>query len=431
MPGITNGKYVRYNSKRFFVMNNAIVDGVTATPAEATEGSIGVTTHGTGRSLFFVSEGGLWVATGGVASIDNVEAETGELLYKNGDGEIYGTPHFTSEGVSANVNFNSEQYIATIRDITLPLTPIDYLKVDVNAGTLALEAPNGIEILGSDADPALKLDVDFSNFVAAVEALDNAVPDSNDTLLYIKETAAISRVVRGTVVGTLGGLDAAEVHVGGLEGVEGTNFSDSDDGTELAAWINLNLASVPANSVVDNGDGTFDITFSPGTTANAITFSSEDPALTFTQTTAGSNVSSVVNTSTVGQLPIFGQDVVNYTDTGTPLTVVESDNGTTFTNLGATDPWVTFEIDSADTLPDGWTATFIQSATLQIAVNRDGGSSNFVGRFTGIDGSNAANIRPLNTCCIASNGQYSSITVRKCGGKLNIVAVTGDWFDND
>lgn len=68
MPGITNGKYIRYNSKRFFVMDTAITDGVTTVPAEAVQGSIGVTTHATGKSYWYVSDGTHWIANGGAVS---------------------------------------------------------------------------------------------------------------------------------------------------------------------------------------------------------------------------------------------------------------------------------------------------------------------------------------------------------------------------
>lgn len=66
MPSITGGKYIRYNTKRFFVMSTAIaVDGSTNVPAEATQGSIGVTSHATGKSYWFVSNGTKWIANGG------------------------------------------------------------------------------------------------------------------------------------------------------------------------------------------------------------------------------------------------------------------------------------------------------------------------------------------------------------------------------
>lgn len=69
MPTITNGKYIRYNNKRFFVMTDSIaVDGSTAVPEEATEGSIGVTTHATGKSYWFVSDGDNWIANGGAVA---------------------------------------------------------------------------------------------------------------------------------------------------------------------------------------------------------------------------------------------------------------------------------------------------------------------------------------------------------------------------
>lgn len=69
MPTITGGKYIRYNNKRFFTMSTAIaIDGSTNVPAEAVQGSIGVTTHATGKSYWFVSNGTKWIANGGAVS---------------------------------------------------------------------------------------------------------------------------------------------------------------------------------------------------------------------------------------------------------------------------------------------------------------------------------------------------------------------------
>lgn len=69
MPTITGGKYIHYNSKRLFAMSTAIaVDGSTNAPAEAVQGSIGVTTHNTGKSYWFVSNGTKWIANGGAVS---------------------------------------------------------------------------------------------------------------------------------------------------------------------------------------------------------------------------------------------------------------------------------------------------------------------------------------------------------------------------
>lgn len=69
MPTITGGKYIRYNNKRFFTMSTAIaINSTTAVPVEAVQGSIGVTTHNTGKSYWFVSDGVHWIANGGAVS---------------------------------------------------------------------------------------------------------------------------------------------------------------------------------------------------------------------------------------------------------------------------------------------------------------------------------------------------------------------------
>lgn len=69
MPTITGGKYTRYNQKKFFTMSTAIaVNNTTAVPVQAEQGSIGVTTHVTGKSYWFVSDGVHWIANGGAVS---------------------------------------------------------------------------------------------------------------------------------------------------------------------------------------------------------------------------------------------------------------------------------------------------------------------------------------------------------------------------
>jgi hypothetical protein len=60
MPIITDGKYYRFNGKRIFIMNTAITANSTNVPAEAVAGSFGVTTHATGLSKIFVSDGTKW-----------------------------------------------------------------------------------------------------------------------------------------------------------------------------------------------------------------------------------------------------------------------------------------------------------------------------------------------------------------------------------
>lgn len=124
---------------------------------------------------------------------------------------------------------------------------------------------------------------------------------------------------------------------------------------------------------------------------------------------------------------IVNRGSVSHTDTENPLTVTNEDCGKIFDNDGAGDP-VTFVLDD-DNFDDGWVATFQIVADNTVNINRDG-THNIYGQFvfwTGV----IADLRELNTCCIASGSLAASITLRKSGGKLNIIAVTGNWFDND
>ena len=52
--------WVEINGKRFFYLSTAITANVTDVPTGATVGSVGYTTHATGRSSQFVSDGTKW-----------------------------------------------------------------------------------------------------------------------------------------------------------------------------------------------------------------------------------------------------------------------------------------------------------------------------------------------------------------------------------
>lgn len=68
---------------------------------------------------------------------------------------------------------------------------------------------------------------------------------------------------------------------------EGEGIPDDDDGTELFPYLEANKHLIPAQSVVDNEDGTATITMLPGAYVPA--FVSADAALTFETTTAGAD----------------------------------------------------------------------------------------------------------------------------------------------
>lgn len=126
--------------------------------------------------------------------------------------------------------------------------------------------------------------------------------------------AAIPRVVRATATGV--GTPGSSITVGGLTGLVGTAFAVGADAagfaTNLRTWLNTNKATIPATTVVDNGDGTVDITFAAGVAANAYPTTENDANLAFTQTTPGSDA---VETATLfgfdtymvgGQTPALG-----------------------------------------------------------------------------------------------------------------------------
>jgi hypothetical protein len=138
-------------------------------------------------------------------------------------------------------------------------------------------------------------------------------------------------------------------------------------------------------------------------------------------------VTAVPSLKSVLPWQIVNRGSVSHTDSDNALTVTNEDCGKIFDNAGAGDP-VTFLLDDAN-FDDGWFVTFQIVADNTVNINR-GGTHNIYGQFvfwTGV----IADLRELNTCCIASGSLAATITLRKSGGKLNVIAVTGNWFDND
>lgn len=142
--------------------------------------------------------------------------------------------------------------------------------------------------------------------------LDAGTPDDDDLLLFIDVTPAVARVVRGTCadqgtdgsVITVGGAEEATVYSGGT-GTSAINHGADAAGfaAEFPVWLTNgdNLSLIPATSVVDNEDGTFDITFIAGSAANAIICETDDPNLTFEEITAGSDaIYALKNTTAAG-----------------------------------------------------------------------------------------------------------------------------------
>ena len=152
--------------------------------------------------------------------------------------------------------------------------------------------------------------------------------DGSLTEETVSVTAAVARVVRGTVDTALSN-DGSAVRIGNVTGVEAVDFAGADDGTEIAAFFLLHKDSIPAQDVVDNSDGTFDITFHPG--ANSIRTESDDSKLTFSETTAGADRETSLSSAGGGggtyavasNSPANGSDTA-FTFTGTPKFVYQN-----------------------------------------------------------------------------------------------------------
>lgn len=145
-------------------------------------------------------------------------------------------------------------------------------------------------------------------------------------------------------------------------------------------------------------------------------------------------VTAVPSLKSVLPWQIVNRGSVPHTDIDNELVVTNEDCGKIFNDFGA-GGIVTFSLDD-NNFDEGWWATFETGSNGGggLAVNRVG-ASNIYGQFVFWDTQGIpapiASIRNLNTCCIRTETPPSSITLRKAGGKLNITAVTGNWFDND
>ena len=137
----------------------------------------------------------------------------------------------------------------------------------------------------------------------------------------VEYTAPVARVVIGTVATALAGTPAA-IRVGGLSFTtvaSGAGVPDDDDGTELAAYLQTNKNTIPADNVLDNEDGTFTITFLPGARANDYPTTSADAQLTFAESVEGADATNALTAvSYVTDMPAAGSAYVTVTETSSP-----------------------------------------------------------------------------------------------------------------
>jgi hypothetical protein len=137
-----------------------------------------------------------------------------------------------------------------------------------------------------------------ADFSAKFERVDSVFiyNKNTDTVVADAQTKprpfpAISRVVRATVAGDIG--NGSNIVIGGLVIVPAANNLATGviltNAAALRALINASLNLIPAMAVVNNLDGTLDITFNPGADANSLLTTSVDLDLTFAQTIAGAH----------------------------------------------------------------------------------------------------------------------------------------------
>ena len=110
-------------------------------------------------------------------------------------------------------------------------------------------------------------------------------PNSNSIFIFEDVVPAVTRVIRITLTSPL--TVGKQFSVGGLTLVEGVDYDFDDTVASIFGLITAGLGLIPAAAGTDNGDSTYDLTFDPGTDANAIAFSDNDSEIAIAELVAG------------------------------------------------------------------------------------------------------------------------------------------------
>lgn len=148
------GEYLTINSKRIYVFSTAITANVTLTSAPI--GSFAFTTHATGASVIFVSDGTKWQAFLGITAFVAAAAVTDLTVTGQQAGYAYlqNIPAPTTTGAATQLDLNGVADATAMADPVHPKVPrnLVYTITDANTGISAFsitalgKAPDGTTV---------------------------------------------------------------------------------------------------------------------------------------------------------------------------------------------------------------------------------------------------------------------------------------------
>lgn len=265
MASITGGKYIRYNNKRFFVLTTAInIDGSTNVPTAAVQGSIGVTSHNTGKSYIFISDGSKWIVNGGGVSSTDFADITGDAAdnsslvstvvslinndYQAKGDLIVGTGNKTSARLGVGTNG---------KVLTADSTQITGVKWETptggtgNVATDPIFDAKGDLPVGTGADTAIKLPVGSNGQMLYADSLEPTGLRWDDAPTIGSVATDIIFNAKGDLVAGIGADMSARVSVG----IDGQIlYADSTQSTGVK-WDDLPSRPSVATDVVFDAKG--------------------------------------------------------------------------------------------------------------------------------------------------------------------------------
>jgi hypothetical protein len=335
MPSIINGKYFRFNNKRFFVLTDAITtDGLTAVPSEAVAGSFAVTIHATGIDKCFVSNGTHWTYNAGggggstaFADITGSPTDNTSLSNALSAKASLASPVFTGvpAGPTAVANTNTTQLATTA-----------YVQTEIN--DLVNGAAGALDTLG---EIAAQLTADESTASALATTVAGKLAKASNlsdltnagtarTNLGLGTLATQSGTFSGTSSGTNTGDQTSIVGITGTKAQFDTAVTDgnfayqSDIGTSIQAF-DSDLSTIAGLTATTDS-----FMQAKGSAWSSRTVAQVKTDLGLTGTNSGDQTSIVGITGTKAQFntAVTSDDLVFTSDIGSTVQAFDSDLST-------------------------------------------------------------------------------------------------------